>query len=142
MKRSCSLIGLCTLYGYPSTGNTIYVRMCGNDTTNFSVPPSPRPIPWVYIMKYQCVIFIWGQLDNAAIYPPHSSQLTCVPSPITHCLCVSSTCFSQTNLGMHTIAFVLPRFFCRTTLSKIGTSVANVFCTQMGFWPGMQPLSA
>ena len=48
----------------------------------------------------------------------------------------------QINPGLHTIAFVFPRFFFRPTLLNIHTSDASIFCTHMGFWPAMWTSSA
>ena len=82
--------------------------------------------------------------------PPHSSQLTlfffCLrnvsPSPIPLLLYATVPCWPQMKPRLHTIALVLPIFFCSPTLSNILTISVVVICTHKGFCPAMWPFSA
>ena len=90
---------------------------------------------------------MWCRSYYDTIVSPQTSPLTLFhflflnvyPSPVSRRLYSSSLCCNHINRGLHTIAFVLPRFAFSLTISNISTSAGSVFCTHMGFLPLIYP---
>ena len=100
-------------------------------------------IPLFYGRTMPCDLYIWWQMEESAIVPPHSAQLSMFlflslklsPSPVTLLLYTSVPCWTQMNPGVHTIALVLTRFFGSPPSLKCLPWLAVSFGTRWGCAP-------